>query len=106
MFDVGDSVRVREWDDMAGEFIVDLDGDIIAGKMFFLGSMRDVCGAGAIICDVSQMNGENRYTLTFNDALQKRFGAYTYNDGMIEPLTQTSATPFNEAEFVILISEL
>ena len=42
-FKVGDRVRIREWDDMKGEFGLDRDGDI-ASPMSFTGQMRHLCG--------------------------------------------------------------
>lgn len=48
---VGDIVRVRSWDDMASEYTVDADGDILItdqngnDKVYFLSkSMRRLCG--------------------------------------------------------------
>lgn len=43
-FDVGDIVRVRNWDDMVRESFVDADGDIPLGDEYFFGRCRDYCG--------------------------------------------------------------
>ena len=43
-YKVGDKVKVREWDDMAKEFGVDGDGDIITAYGCFVTPMRKFCG--------------------------------------------------------------
>ena len=46
---VGDKVRVREWDDMAKEFVVDGNGDIRLDSIYFVEPMRKYCGKTATI---------------------------------------------------------
>lgn len=41
--EVGDRVRIREWDDMAKEFGIDEDGDIKT-QYFFMKDMKKYCG--------------------------------------------------------------
>lgn len=52
-FQVGDKVKVREWDDMAAEFGVDEDGDIKCPRYFTTG-MRPLCGRVATISRVME----------------------------------------------------
>ena len=41
---VGDIVCIRGWDDMALEFGVDADGDILTPHAYFVRNMRKYCG--------------------------------------------------------------
>lgn len=48
---VGDILRVRDWDDMAAEFRLDVDGDIVITpretpglRIWFVRDMRSLCG--------------------------------------------------------------
>ena len=43
LFQVGDIVRIREWDDMEDEFGVGSNGEIMCNGIF-TSSMRDLCG--------------------------------------------------------------
>lgn len=55
-FEVGDRVRIRDWDDMATDFFVDDDGDIRFEddpvSPYFVGDMRYFCGETGEIYDV------------------------------------------------------
>lgn len=55
MFQVGDVVRVRSWDDMASEYEIGFLGDIrIAPDIWFLEYMRPICGAEGIILSIER----------------------------------------------------
>lgn len=48
---VGDRLRVRDWDDMAAEFRLDMDGDILIAprgssgpRVWFVREMQSLCG--------------------------------------------------------------
>ncbi len=47
---VGDLVRIRSWQDMAEQYGLDLDGNIIGRPMFVRG-MESVCGETVTISD-------------------------------------------------------
>ncbi len=55
-FEVGDRVRIRDWDDMAACFFVDDDGDIRFEddpvSPYFIGDMRYLCGETGEVYDV------------------------------------------------------
>lgn len=43
-YNVGDRVTIRQWDDMAAEFGLDVYGDIKVPKAYFTEPMRKYCG--------------------------------------------------------------
>lgn len=47
-FNIGDRVKIRQWDDMASEFGVDNDGDIMIIESFVT-NMAHLCGRTATI---------------------------------------------------------
>lgn len=55
-FEVGDRVRIRDWDDMATDFFVDDGGDIgfdvDSSSPYFVGDMQYLCGETGEIYDV------------------------------------------------------
>lgn len=58
--EIGDKLRIREWDDMAEEFGVDEDGDIKT-KVWFATGMRSLCGKPFTVSEryeVNNMEGE------------------------------------------------
>lgn len=104
MFNVGDVVRVRQWDDMADEFCVDCDGDILVKEWYFRRDMIDTCGKEAIIARV--YNSGDWFELSFDDDSLAGYEVYGFESSMIESVIQASEALFNETEFVSLISEL
>jgi hypothetical protein len=55
-FEVGDRVRIRDWNDMAADFFVDDDGDISFEadpvSPYFIGDMQYLCGETGEVYDV------------------------------------------------------
>lgn len=52
-YKVGDKVRVRQWEDMATEFPIDDDGDILVrNNCAFVKQMRHLCGEEYYITDI------------------------------------------------------
>ena len=51
---IGDTVVVREWDDMAAEHLVDTDGDIYFEDegFYFVRGMSDFCGTEHVVQDI------------------------------------------------------
>lgn len=47
-YNVGDRLRIRQWDDMEAEFGLTYDGDIEC-KGVFTQSMRDLCGMDFVV---------------------------------------------------------
>ena len=74
-YKVGDKVKVREWDDMAKEFGVDSDGDIIGtGLYLFAKSMKKFCGKTVTIKKIHASSYE----------INEINGAYAFIDEMLE----------------------
>lgn len=74
-YKVGDKVRVREWQDMAKEYSVDGNGNIIGiGIYFFAKSMKKLCGKTVTIKKVHSYGYEIN---EINDA-------YSFTDEMFE----------------------
>lgn len=86
-YNVGDKVRIREWEDMAEEFGVDSSGNICNS---FVTSMKKYCGE---ILTVKTRGGE--YTMKEDN------GKWTWNDSMIERKIGT----FKSYELLKLIDE-
>lgn len=49
----GDILTVRQWDDMASEFGVNLNGDIMTSPFLFTRSMKQFCGTTICVKDIS-----------------------------------------------------
>ena len=56
----GDIVRVRSWEDMAGEFSVDAYNRILTPMALFIESMEKYCGKRFVICGVQEAIGGGR----------------------------------------------
>lgn len=56
--DVGKSLTIREWDDMAEEFEVDAYGKIVFGDkdLYFIQRMRWFCGKKIDVCEIRMVN--------------------------------------------------
>lgn len=82
MFNVGDRVRIRQWDDMLLEFGLDRDGDIDC-EQCFTWVMRDegLCGRTATIIDIDSNGGVD---LDFDD--ESGDIEWQYSTAMLEPL--------------------
>ena len=53
-YQIGDRVTIRQWDDMAAEFGLDVYGDIKVPKAYFTESMRKYCGQTLPIVHVNR----------------------------------------------------
>lgn len=55
-FEVGDRIRIRDWNDMATDFFVDDEGDISfeddPSSPYFVGDMQYLCGETGEVYDV------------------------------------------------------
>lgn len=99
MFNVGDIVRVREWDDMAREYGVDRDGDINT-PVYFVKRMRPLCGDRA---EITRIHTDGCIELYFLDGSNGRETDFFYHESMLEPYYQSSIVSFDEAEFIDMI---
>lgn len=70
-FNVGDTVRIRQWDDMEREFGLDLDGCIDC-QHTFISDMKDLCGLTFQIAD------------EVNNGTIGRIRGFTISEDMVE----------------------
>jgi hypothetical protein len=74
MFKVGDKVRIRQWDDMAKQFGLDLYGDIrLPNNDYFVRSMANLCGKEYKIEEI-------------NGAIIQRIDMWNITTDMLEPI--------------------
>lgn len=99
MFNVGDIVRVREWDDMAREYGVDIDGDINT-PVYFVKGMKPLCGDRA---KITRIYAGGCIELYFLDSCSGKETDFCYHESMLEPYYQSSIVSFDEAEFMDMI---
>ena len=92
-FEVGQKVRIREWDDMKKEFGVDYTGDIETFPIF-VKDMKHLCGRTATITCIREYDrylGLDRcvknIVLKFDDTCGNV--SFTYSTDMIEPCFPT-----------------
>ena len=64
IFSIGDTVIVKEWDDLVSEFGTDSDGDIDVGPSYFFRSMK--CMYGKIGTVDSFDEDDETYCVTFD----------------------------------------
>lgn len=60
----GDIVRVRSWEDMAGEFSVDASNRILTPMALFIKSMAKYCGKSFVVCGVQEIIEGRLYRLS------------------------------------------
>lgn len=53
-YQIGDRVTIRQWDDMAAEFGLDVYGDIKVPKAYFTEPMRKYCGKTFTIVHINR----------------------------------------------------
>lgn len=85
MFQVGDVVRVRSWDDMKDEFGLDADGNINC-RFCFTSAMRKMCGKLYHVSKVEQARLGERITRVYLEECPMRTDAveYMWCTGMLE----------------------
>lgn len=85
MFQVGDVVRVRSWDDMKDEFGLDADGNINC-RFSFTRAMRKMCGKLYHVSKVEQDGLGERETRVYLEERPMRtdIWEYLWCAGMLE----------------------
>lgn len=78
-YNVGDKVRVRLWNDMAHEFGMDEDGDIIISDCeCFVREMKHYCGEIVTI----------EFKRPYGYHIKEDGGNWTWTDEMFEPIEE------------------
>lgn len=80
VFEVGDRVRIRDWDDMAAEFGVD-EYEGIPCDATFIPEMRHLCGLEFVVSNVRELQ-PNRYRYETEDP---EFADWRISGDMLEP---------------------
>lgn len=77
MFEVGDRIVIRDWDDMAADFEIDDDGDISISEYetYFIRDMKRLCGAHGVIRNIDD---DEYVSLSLDDEELDRFSC-SYN---------------------------
>ena len=79
-FHVGDTVRIRQWDDMAAEYGLNGCGNIRCPG-WFIRDMEEFCGREVTITDIYPSGA-----VIFSD----RLGGWSYTTAMLEPIEDLS----------------
>lgn len=89
---VGDMVRIRSWQDMAEQYGLDPDGDIVGRPMFVRG-MEKVCGQTVTISDlwIYHSDGSKRFTV-------QELPGYSFAAWMFEGPTDTDVGEFSPSD--------
>jgi len=103
-FAAGDTVRIRDWDDMAAEYgVTDGDIDIGENRPWFTRPMRDLCG---MVCTVTAIETVERYELVrikeLEDSPIDSPQLWNFCDEMLE-FVDTHTTEIPESDFDLLI---
>lgn len=93
-FNVGDKLKIREWDDMVSEFGTDKDGDIRNG---FVQRMRYLCGK---TFTVSAINGDAYH------AEEVGYSRYWISASMLESLKDEELYIASEEELNKLLESV
>lgn len=81
-FSVGDSVRIRDWDDMFSEYGGVPDG-IINCKYTFTAAMRKFCGQE---CEIMHKRGSNIDLRFLDPRINSMKFMFSFSTDMIEPV--------------------
>lgn len=91
-FEVGDRVRIRDWNDMATDFFVDDEGDISFGddpiSPYFIREMQCLCGETGEVYDVQYNtygDGIDRVLIELDDDDNDLIDDWEISNLMIEP---------------------
>ncbi len=78
-FKKGDLVRVKKWNKLDREFLLDKFGDRYVGGVLFTSGMKRYCGGFA---RVSEISSRGNYLLIFNG--KKNDAHYYFSDAMLK----------------------
>lgn len=92
---IGDTVRIREWEDMASEFGYNRYGTIRC-QFFFIREMKILCGKEYVVTGISG----NKVRLDFTDTWRR----YNISADMLEPASSIEIEPFTDNELESLLN--
>ena len=99
---VGDVVRVRAWDDMAGEYDV-VDGDIFLPDYVFLAEMKCFCGVEYEVVDVGSDLTVCLRSLNTNECSPS--DDYVITPYMLEPVYSDELASVEESDFISILMQ-
>lgn len=83
---VGDVLRIRDWDDMASEYSVNMISGIrLPGGIWFANKMRYLCGEVFTVASVEDRLAIPDYRSYENVEYDKAWGVWTITSDMLEP---------------------
>ena len=97
---VGDRVRIREWDDMAAEYIVEEEGRRIAppSGICFVLDMKKYCGKEATISKIS-VSWARSYAQVMFESEGTNWDTWNFTNEMIELIDDTPPYEITDEEF-------
>lgn len=102
VFNVGDRVRIRQWEDMAEEF--GTDGDDIYCEATFVDGMRYLCGKEFVVSGVDKEIFDSYKYMTEDPA----FASWSITGDMLEPAEpepDDELIGFNPEEFLDALTD-
>ena len=100
-FNVGDVLRVREWDDMANEHGV--RGGDIRTELYFLESMRNLCGQTFTVAKIDNWHLDSNVEIYHSvEKIEKELGVYISAD-MLEYFCEPIDTYYDDTEILEFI---
>ena len=92
---IGDTVRIREWEDMASEF--GCNRDVIKCRFQFIKEMKELCGKEFVVTEISY-DGK----VYFNDG--DIWWGWNISADMLEPVFSVEIEPFTDNELESLLN--
>ena len=89
LYEIGDKLRIRQWEDMVAEFGFDLDGNI-ACRFKFTPDMRRLCGSEFTVCSINGIGDVAAYK-----SEERAESGFCISADMLEPVQVSN--PLNVA---------
>ena len=106
-FEVGDRVRVRTWNDLKENFLIDMDGDLLTGKTYFVKEMKKYCGN---VYQIDGVKDDHMYTLSLLDGtgvIMSNVGIETlFDESVLEPAANDEKNTLSHEEALTVLKRL
>lgn len=101
---IGDTLRIRSYEDMKSEFGADSDGDILGDFVYFFTSMSNLCGKEFTVSDIAKK--EYGYTYLSLQGVECRAGMKPriIRSWMLEPCDDVEWEVADDNEIALLFS--